>query len=363
MKIRALALSLALLLSPWAANATFIPSPGSGPVSPGTAALQSILGGGVFNSTSPTLTNGQQSALQLDAAGNLNVDVQAGSIGVNPTGPGVQAGALLVVLPTDMPALQVKQPDVTTTGSVAAGTVNSAYSITLGNGVQTVTWNTSGLTGTGAVITPEGSSNGGSSFAPIPGITNALNALPQSTTTVDLNNFCTTVGGLGAAELLVTTAGSGATVNIVATASVSQCPAPTVPTTLAPGTTVALASAATGGATSFTILSAASNNSTSLKSTPGTLFSPTWIQTTTTPMDIRFYDTSGAPTCSSATGMKLNYVVQTNTISPGGSPVFPDAGIAFTSGIGVCITGITGAISNNDNTSAVLGLVLTGSFK
>jgi hypothetical protein len=53
--------------------------------------------------------------------------------------------------------------------------------------------------------------------------------------------------------------------------------------------------------------------------------------------------------------MKLNYVVQSNATSPGGSPNLGAAGIAFTSGIGVCITG---ANANNDNTNAVTGLNL-----
>jgi len=45
-----------------------------GPVSPGTAAASSLLIGGQYNSTPPTLTNTQQVALQVDAAGRLLVD-------------------------------------------------------------------------------------------------------------------------------------------------------------------------------------------------------------------------------------------------------------------------------------------------
>ena len=40
----------------------------------GTAGTQSSLAGGIYDSTPPTLTNGQQSALQLDSAGRLLVD-------------------------------------------------------------------------------------------------------------------------------------------------------------------------------------------------------------------------------------------------------------------------------------------------
>jgi hypothetical protein len=46
-----------------------------GPVSPGTAAGTSLLTGGVYNSTLPTLTNTQQASLQLDASGRLIVDL------------------------------------------------------------------------------------------------------------------------------------------------------------------------------------------------------------------------------------------------------------------------------------------------
>ena len=45
-----------------------------GSPSGGTAGTQSALAGGIYNSTPPTLTNGQQASLQLDAAGRLLVD-------------------------------------------------------------------------------------------------------------------------------------------------------------------------------------------------------------------------------------------------------------------------------------------------
>jgi hypothetical protein len=48
--------------------------PANGPAAPGTASAFSVLAGGIYNSTPPTLTTGQQSALQLDANGRLLVD-------------------------------------------------------------------------------------------------------------------------------------------------------------------------------------------------------------------------------------------------------------------------------------------------
>lgn len=44
-----------------------------GSVAPGTAASKSLLAGAVYNSTKPTLTNGQQASLQLDTDGSLRV--------------------------------------------------------------------------------------------------------------------------------------------------------------------------------------------------------------------------------------------------------------------------------------------------
>lgn len=50
-----------------------------GSASGGTAAADSILAGGVYNSSAPTLTNTQQASLQLDASGNLDVNIKAGA--------------------------------------------------------------------------------------------------------------------------------------------------------------------------------------------------------------------------------------------------------------------------------------------
>ncbi len=44
----------------------------------GTAGNKSLLGGGVYNSSAPTLTNGQQAALQFDSSGNLKINSAAG---------------------------------------------------------------------------------------------------------------------------------------------------------------------------------------------------------------------------------------------------------------------------------------------
>lgn len=54
-------------------TAWFVTLASEGPVTPGTVATKSTLTGGQFNTTLPTLTNTQQSALQLDSRGRLIV--------------------------------------------------------------------------------------------------------------------------------------------------------------------------------------------------------------------------------------------------------------------------------------------------
>jgi len=334
-------------------SAISVTIPGSGPVTPGTVAGNSILGGCQYNAAQPGPTTGQQVAVQCDALGNLNVDVNTGLLNAIISGPLDTNGNVLAIIDAvHQAAIPVKQPDVPNTGSMNTnGTTGVPYALTLGGGVQSVEWKVTGLTGKGAVITPMASTDGGATF------TVTLAAIPEPTgatfTTFNTDqSFCTNVGAKGAVELLVTTPGSSATMNIIATASVSACPITGVPQL---GGTITPVAGTTGGATPVTILSAASNNSTSIKASPGTLYSVTWINTTTTLMDIRFYDTASAPTCSSATGMKLNFVAQSNATSPGGSPVLGPAGIVFANGIGVCITGNN---TNSDNNSAATGLNL-----
>jgi hypothetical protein len=54
----------------------------AGPVTPGTVAAASNLVGGQFNTTLPTLTTGQQSAIQLDSSGRLIIAPQTIAVGV-----------------------------------------------------------------------------------------------------------------------------------------------------------------------------------------------------------------------------------------------------------------------------------------
>lgn len=65
------ALAVTQSTSPW-----IVKDLADGSVSGGTAGTFSLLSGGIFNTAAPTLTNGQQASLQLDSAGNLDVNLK-----------------------------------------------------------------------------------------------------------------------------------------------------------------------------------------------------------------------------------------------------------------------------------------------
>jgi hypothetical protein len=205
-------------------------SSGAGPVTPGAAASNSILGGCQYNLTQPSPATTNQFAVQCDGLGNLNVDVNTGLLNATISGPLDTNGNVQTIIDAvHQAAIPVKQPDVQTTGTLNANGVGGPYAITLGGGVQSVEWNVTGLTGAGAFITPKASTNAGSTY----GITLAAIPEPSGATFTTFNtdqSFCTNVAAKDHAELLVTTTGSSQTVSIIATASVSQCPVVGVPT-------------------------------------------------------------------------------------------------------------------------------------
>lgn len=52
-----------------------------GPVSPGTPSANSVLMAGIYNSSAPTFTNGNQGSIQLDTMGNIKINCQSGCSG------------------------------------------------------------------------------------------------------------------------------------------------------------------------------------------------------------------------------------------------------------------------------------------
>jgi hypothetical protein len=112
------------------------------------------------------------------------------------------------------------------------------------------------------------------------------------------------------------------------------------------------AATATGGATQHFVVAAATNNSTSLKGSAGTVYA---IQTgsiaASAPYYLKLYDKATAPTCGTDTPVGVFLVPPTNS----GNNVSVVVGKAFTLGIGYCV--VTG-IANNDNTAVPAATVL-----
>lgn len=110
------------------------------------------------------------------------------------------------------------------------------------------------------------------------------------------------------------------------------------------------------------VASAASTNATSCKGSAGNFYGYEVYNTTTTTYYLRLYNSSTAPTCSSATGF-----VRSIPIPPAGAAggangalsnqVFPTN---YSTGIGFCITG---GSANTDNTNAATGLFVTVHYK
>jgi hypothetical protein len=129
-------------------------------------------------------------------------------------------------------------------------------------------------------------------------------------------------------------------------------------------TSIGLAAATTGGCTPYHLSggTAASTNSTAIKAAAaGTLCDLTLINTTATIYYLKLYDSAGAPTCSSATGLKHVYPIPASATSSGaGIQRTMTFGEAYTSGIGFCVTGGGG---DTDNTNAATGVYIEASYK
>jgi hypothetical protein len=100
------------------------------------------------------------------------------------------------------------------------------------------------------------------------------------------------------------------------------------------------------------LVSAASTNSTNCKASAGNLYGIRFVNTTSTLYYLRLYNSSGAPTCSSATGFIESIPIPASASGAGISwtPQFP---INYGTGIGFCFTG---GSSSTDNTNAATGV-------
>lgn len=118
------------------------------------------------------------------------------------------------------------------------------------------------------------------------------------------------------------------------------------------------------GGDATAVITTASNNFTTARASPGRLIGVYLQNTTDTISYIRFYNDAAMVTgdCGSATNWVFSMPISPRPASPltGGFMMpIPPAGIAFSTGVGFCITG---GGANNDNTNAVAniyGVVVT----
>ena len=110
------------------------------------------------------------------------------------------------------------------------------------------------------------------------------------------------------------------------------------------------------GLTQSHAVSAASTNSTLISAGSHVLYAVNLNNTNSSTAYIRFYDTATAPTCSSATGIKLQFVLlQSKPVAR-----FNLFGNHFANGIGYCLTG---AFGDTDTTNATTGIAVDTMYK
>lgn len=320
---------------------------------------------GAVTTSSPSYTTAQTSPLSLDTSGNLRVNIVTGSSsgavaqGSTTSGQSVvpMGCRTLTSAPTDTTA-QTNMPSCDTAGALRVN-------VTSATGVS------------------QGSTTSGQTISPIGCRT--LTSAPTDTTAQTNMPWCRTNGTL--AQDLVSI--NGTTVSTGTGAQGSGTPRVTVATDTAtiagsaPGTAgtassnvvtvqgiasmtpvqTSLVPTTTNGATAYGLQSAASTNSTNVKNAAGTLLGLNLINTTTTIYYLRMYDSSSAPTCSSATNFSRTWPVPPAAASGGAGGIaasLPVNGVAFANGISFCLTG---GPSSTDNTNAATGVFVNIDYK
>lgn len=277
-----------------------------------------VKAGGVYNSAAPTPSTGQRVDLQMDSSGNLKVNVAAGSSGnaaASATGSAVPADA-------DYLGLNVGGTLRGWTGSNPSGSVFAGQ-------VDLVS-----VAGTAYSL----------------GQVAMANSLSVCIATNQSNIPCnvTQIGGsalaLGqttmASSIPVTLASNQSAISVSQSGSWSTQPV----------------SGTGSGASMFTLVSTASNNSTQIKSSGGNVYSIVVINTTGTIYYLKLFD--GAPTMGT-TSANWNIPVPANTSAAGVVVTLP-VGLTFASTINMALTG---GIGLTDNSNAATGVAVNVAYK
>jgi hypothetical protein len=294
----------------------------------------------------------------------------------NANGQATSANSAPVVIASNQTAIPITgSQTVPSTGTWTTATaLNTAVTIATTNlNTVTVTMsNTSSMTG--GVLTFEVSPDSGTTWFPIAmaridsftvETTYTLSTVANRAWTTSIDAFTnfrvrlsTTIAGTGVATVLV----AAQLFAIEPIIAVGQSVAASLQTTatLAAGTNlvgkVNLTPQTTGGATSFTLISAASTNSTLVKASAGVLYMVVATNNSATVSFLKMYNKATAPTVGTDVPV-LTFMIPAN----GGIMVpIPSTGITFATGIGF---GLTGLATTADTTAVTLSQIqLNGAY-
>ncbi|HEY8885957.1 MAG TPA: hypothetical protein VIM31_00440 [Candidatus Microsaccharimonas sp.] len=294
-------------------------------------------------------------------------------------GQKVSASSLPVVLASDQSPVPITGSQVapTTVSWTSATTVNTASSISVTNlnTVSVTMSNTSTMTG--GVLTFEVSPDSGTTWFAIAmaridsytvETTYTLSTVANRAWTSSVDAFTnfrvrlsTIIVGTGTATIKV----AAQLFAIEPIITVGQATAASLQTTAAIASIAAganligkvnVTTQTTGGATSFTLISAATTNGTNVKASAGVLYMLTATNNSATVAFLKMYNLSTAPTVGSSS-VVLTFMIPAN----GGVMVpIPPTGITFSTGIAYALTGLP---AGNDSTAVALNQIqLNGAY-
>lgn len=346
----------------------------TGSKAPGTAAANSLLGGGLFSLVPVVMTDGQQAAAQMSLSGAARIMPGA-------NWPAAITWTTATAQNTDLMLSCGDSPAQITANVVGSGTISTgALSFQYSDDNTDCT----GATGTWANI-PVSNVQNKWTFAPL---TNAytLTALSGGGT----QPFLLFPNNSRSIKVRLTTAitGAGGQIVITPTIGASRTTDPALQFPIAAGNAVIGAvnpfqgsaalsatnglysnllqgnavlstsnpvfnrpvAGATGGGTISSAIAPATPAGVNLKASAGTVLKVFATTIQATPVYVKLYNASSAPTCGSGTPVARFMVPAASTAANGaGTNVdLGDIGAAFGTGIGYCVTG---ALADNDTTA------------
>ncbi len=290
---------------------------------------------GAVTTAAPTDTTGDSYPISMTTAGQVRV---ADATVVTALGSPFQAGGSIgntSFVATQTTAANLNATVVGTGTFAVQATQNGTWTVTQASGPWTI--NLTQVDGT-TLGSPSayGTSPGAVNVAGVNAYVTNVPAVSQSGT------WTSTVTQATAATLNATVVGTGTFVVQAVQSGAWNVSA--VPTT-------------SGGLTTYFLQPTASTNSNNVKSSAGQVY---WIlveNNSAVVNYLRFYNTSSAPTCSSATNMLFQVQIPAST-AVGGVNISPPMGVAFSTGIGICVTSGYATTDTTNATATAISLTI-----